>query len=53
MGCNCVQEETLNESRIAQQRKKLINKNTSIVEGYFPFRATLFIKNVVFKILSV
>ena len=40
-------------SRIAQQRQKLINENPSIVEDYFSFRATLFIKNVVCKIFSV
>ena len=51
-GCNFVQEETLDESRIAQQRHKLINENPSIVENYFSFRATLFIKNVVCKIFS-
>lgn len=43
----------LNNSRIPLQRQRLINENPSIVEDYFTYHATLFIKNIVCKIFSV
>ena len=53
MGCNFVPEDALDESAIAKQRQKLINGNPSIVEDYFSYRATSFIKDILCKIFSV